>query len=140
MSMVTDRLAWINDDSTSLDYPGPGWHADAYEPTIDEEAEDLGFRLGWDGDPRPDAADLTVPTSVYEARIRGYIVGRCRRAYHDELERLRAIDAEREEAEYHAWLDGLAREREAEIMAEDGQDWHPAEVVEAVGSVEARKG
>lgn len=126
---LSDRLAWVNDgpENTLEGFPGPSWDAESFTPDPWAEAFHRGFSLALEGeDPRTPAGLPGYEARAYEA---GAMAGR----------RLYEEQAERDRIEYEAWLEELYREREAELMLEDGRGWHEAERVSAIGSVEARK-
>jgi hypothetical protein len=128
--VTADRLAWLNDDEANdlADYPGDGWQQDGPGPTLEDEAEERGYQTGLN-DGRPQS-----PTAWPDSARMAYARGRQRAV----KERIEA--EERERIDYEAWLEELARERDAELMLEDGRGWADAERVEAAGVIEARKG
>lgn len=108
------------------DLPGPGWQDDAYEPTLEEEAELRGYGVGVE-DGRP-SSPTDWPDSARIAYARGRQRGR-----RDMMER-----EAREEADYADWLRELAEEREAELMLEERALWHESEVARCQSRRDAR--
>ena len=106
-------------------YPGPGWQGEAFRPDSWSEAFHLGFELGLEGE------DPAIPAELpgYEARAfeAGLVAGERRRQDEDDAAR----------AELEVWLDAISPDEE---MEDRYRYFHPNEVIEAIGAVEARKG
>jgi hypothetical protein len=117
---TADRLAWLNDsdDNDTSSYPGVGWDAPRFDPSIEAETQEAGYARGYSLD--------------WAAQPPGHL---------DNLHRLLWLIGKVQGARKRHADDEADRRfrREMEEWATAGEDRHPDETIRAIGCVDARR-